>query len=55
MNRPFTVTGGYQSKQGTFGRIVSSTVENVFGLAIHSLSDRCGIVNWGVAIEVFYL
>jgi hypothetical protein len=55
MNRPFTVTGGYQSKQGTFGRIVSSVTENVFGLAIHSLSDRCGIVNWGVAIEVFYL
>jgi hypothetical protein len=33
---PFTVTGGYGSRQGT-------------------LAGRAGVVNWGIAIEAFYL
>jgi len=46
--------GGYDSKQGTIMHEASvGTV--TFGLATHSQVDRVGIVNWGVAVEVYYL
>ena len=54
LDRPFVAAGGYSAKQGTFAHAITSPLPITFGLAIHSLSDRCGIVNWGVAIESFY-
>lgn len=54
IDRPFPAGAGYGAKQGTFGEIVASPSTLSFGLAIHSLSDRCGIVNWGIALEAFY-
>mgnify|MGYP003144639354 CR=1 FL=1 len=54
VDRPFVLSGGYGAKQGTFAVSRDSPVALSFGLAAHSLSDRCGIVNWGFAAEVFY-
>lgn len=51
---PFTVTGGYGSRQGTVVRERALGTHN-FGLAVHSLAGRAGVVNWGIAIEAFYL
>lgn len=53
-SQPYTIKGAYQSRDGTLiynapnGRIT-------FGLAAHSQIDRVAVVNWGVAIETFYL
>lgn len=55
IDRPMTSGGGYAAKQGTLMKNLSGPVVTSFGLAIHSLSDRCGIVNWGIALEAFYL
>ena len=55
LNRPFVVGGGYGAKQGTFALDVTSPTVTTFGLAVHSLSDRCGLVNWGIALEAYYL
>ncbi len=54
IQRPFTVACGYGSKQGTLAIERASPGTMDFGLAAHSLSDRCGVVNWGFALEVFY-
>jgi len=46
--------GGYGAKQGTL--VASTSLGRMsFGLAAHSAIDRVGIVNWGVAVEVYYL
>jgi hypothetical protein len=51
---PYPLGGAYQSRDGTLiysapnGRIT-------FGLAAHSRIDRVAVVNWGVAVESFYL
>lgn len=46
--------GGYDAKQGTL--MYEAAVGTVtFGLATHSQIDRVGIVNWGVAAEIYYL
>ena len=55
LNRPFVVAAGYGAKQGTFALDVTSPTVTTFGLAVHSLSDRCGLVNWGIALEAYYL
>lgn len=55
ISAPMVVGGGYGAKQGTFALDVASPIVQSFGLAIHSLSDRCGLVNWGIAVEAFYL
>jgi hypothetical protein len=47
--------GGYGSKQGTLAVDYAGVGRASFGLAAHSLTDRCGIVEWGVSIEAFYL
>lgn len=52
---PYTTRGGYGSRQGTMAIAYNGVGTASFGLAIHSLTDRCGIVNWGVAVETFYL
>ena len=51
---PYTVNGGYQSRDGV---LVHSAINGrtTFGLASHSQIDRVAVVNWGVAIETFYL
>ncbi len=54
LDRPFVSAAGYSAKQGTMGKVITSVVPVTFGLAIHSLSDRCGVVNWGVSVETFY-
>lgn len=54
IQRPFVLAAGYGARQGTLALDRSSPVPVSFGLAAHSLSDRCGIVNWGFALEVFY-
>ena len=47
-------TGGYDAKQGTL--MYEASVGTVtFGLASHSQVDRVGIVNWGVAVEIYYI
>lgn len=52
--RPFVLAAGYGAKQGTFAFQRTNPASVSFGLAAHSLADRCGIVNWGFAAEVFY-
>lgn len=52
--RPYVMTGGYGAKQGTFARDVTGPIVTTFGLSIHSLTDRCGVVNWGIALEAYY-
>ena len=47
--------GGYASKQGTLGLNYTGQGTATFGLAAHSLVDRCGIVEWGVSIEAYYV
>tara|TARA_R110000822_G_scaffold4888_1_gene20946 strand:- start:4458 stop:5177 length:720 start_codon:yes stop_codon:yes gene_type:complete len=54
MERPFVLVAGYGAKQGTVAVDRSVVAPMSFGLAAHSLSDRCGVVNWGFALEVFY-
>ena len=51
---PYSVNGGYQSRDGV---LVYSAPNgrSTFGLATHSQVDRAAVVNWGVAIETFYL
>ncbi len=51
---PYSVNGGYQSRDGV---LVHSAINGrtTFGLASHSQIDRVAVVNWGVAIETFYL
>ena len=51
---PHTVSGSYQSRDGV---LVHSAINgrSTFGLASHSQIDRVAVVNWGVAIETFYL
>lgn len=46
---------GYGSQQGTLMYEYNNIGTVRVGLACHSLTDRCGIVNWGVAIEAYYL
>jgi hypothetical protein len=55
LDRPMVQGGGYGSKQGTMGLDFTGVGQAAFGLAVHSLTDRCGIVEWGVAVEAFYL
>lgn len=52
---PFTATGGYDAKQGTLMLDYDAVGTLTFGLASHSQVDRVGVVNWGVAVEIFYL
>jgi len=54
IERPFVLTGGYGAKQGTFMLNRNTPAQTTFGLAVHSLSDRCGLVNWGIALEAWY-
>jgi hypothetical protein len=54
LGRPFVLAAGYGAKQGTFMLDRTSPGVVTFGLAIHSLSDRCGLVNWGIAVEAYY-
>ena len=51
---PYTLAGSYQSRDGV---LVHSAINgrSTFGLASHSQIDRAAVVNWGVAIETFYL
>ena len=53
--QPFPMGGGYDSKSGTLMLDYNAVGTLSFGLASHSQVDRVGIVNWGVAVEVFYL
>lgn len=55
LQRPFVLGAGYGAKQGTFALDRQTQAPTTFGLAVHSLSDRCGLVNWGVAVEAFYI
>lgn len=52
--RTYTQSGGYDAKQGCIAHETTAGVVT-FGLATHSQVDRVGIVNWGVAVEGFYL
>ena len=51
---PYSVNGGYQSRDGVLVRSAPNG-RSTFGLATHSQVDRAAVVNWGVAIETFYL
>lgn len=54
ISETFVQGGGYGSKQGTL--VASTSLGRVsFGLAAHSRIDRVGVVNWGIAAEIFYL
>jgi hypothetical protein len=55
IDSPFTRTGGYDAKQGTLMLDYDAVGTVTFGLASHSQVDRVGVVNWGVAVEIFYL
>jgi hypothetical protein len=51
---PYSVNGGYQSRDGVLVHSAPNG-RTTFGLATHSQVDRAAVVNWGVAIETFYL
>lgn len=51
---PYSVNGGYQSRDGVLVHSAPNG-RSTFGLATHSQVDRAAVVNWGVAIETFYL
>jgi hypothetical protein len=51
---PYTVCAGYGQRDGVFAVEVGVGSVTV-GLAAHSQIDRVGVVNWNVAIEIFYL
>jgi len=51
---PYTIEGAYQSRDGVLVK-TSTSGRVTFGLASHSQIDRVAVVNWGVAIESFYL
>jgi hypothetical protein len=55
LQQPLAIHGGYGSRQGTLAYDYNAVGTATFGLAVHGLSDRCGVVNWGVSIEAFYL
>jgi hypothetical protein len=55
LSRTLVAGGGYGSRQGTLAVDYAGVGQASFGLAAHSLTDRCGIVEWGVSIEAFYL
>jgi len=48
-------TGGYASRDGTLLDFRPNVGTNTYGLIYHSQIDRVAVVNWGVAIEVYYL
>ena len=48
-------TGGYASRDGTLLDFRTGVGTNTYGLIYHSQIDRVAVVNWGVAIEVYYL
>jgi hypothetical protein len=50
----YAQNGGYDAKQGCLAHETTAGVVT-FGLATHSQVDRVGVVNWGVAVEGFYL
>ena len=52
--QPYTLTGAYQSRDGVLVHAAPNGIVT-FGLAAHSQIDRVAVVNWGVAIESFYL
>jgi hypothetical protein len=53
-NIPYTIAGAYQSRDGVLVHSAPNG-RTTFGLATHSQLDRAAVVNWGVAIETFYL
>jgi hypothetical protein len=52
--RSYTVCAGYGQRDGTLYEAASVGTKTV-GLCSYSQVDRTGVINWGVAIEVFYL
>ena len=55
VSETFVQGGGYGAKQGTIYKTANASSRLRFGLASHSRVDRVGIVNWGIAAEVFYI
>lgn len=55
LSRTLVAGGGYGSKQGTLFVDYAGVGRASFGLAARSLTDRCGVVEWGVSVEAFYL
>ena len=51
--RCFTVAGGYGQRDGTM-LYDAPLGETVIGLCSYSQIDRIGVINWAVAIEIFY-
>lgn len=48
-------TGGYASRDGTLLDFRTGVGTYTYGLIYHSQVDRVAVVNWGVALEVYYL
>ena len=53
-NRTYPMAGGYASRSGTLTAF-KPVGTYTYGLVYHSQIDRAAIVNWGVALEVYYL
>lgn len=53
-SRCYTVSGSYGQRDGTliFDQPLSTLT---VGLCSYSQIDRCAVVNWGIALEAFYL
>ena len=54
MNRTYPMAGGYGQRDGTLV-YEAPNGQSTFGLAFHSQIDRVAVVNWGVALEAYYL
>ena len=48
------MAGGYGQRDGTLV-YEAPNGQSTFGLAFHSQIDRVAVVNWGVALEAYYL
>ena len=52
---PFTVAAGYGQRDGVM-RIENNSLATVTaGLCYYGQIDRVGIVNWGIALEAWYI
>jgi hypothetical protein len=52
--KTFPMSGGYASRSGTLSDFKPRGIYD-YGLVYHSQVDRVAVINWSVALEVYYL
>jgi hypothetical protein len=54
-DEPYTVCNGYGQRSGVLLKELSAGVQSDIGLCAWSQIDRSAVINWSVALEVWYL